>query len=50
MPYQKFQDKEVGSGTTGNVQIFYNSITAMPQYITRSFEELRYEGGLRVRV
>lgn len=43
VPYQKFQDKEVGSGTTGNVQIFYNSITAMPQYAARSFEELRYE-------
>lgn len=41
--FQKLADKEQGSGTTAATQVFYNSITAMPAYITKSFEELRYE-------
>lgn len=43
MPYSKFADKEVGSGAQGSIQVYYNSISAMPQYLAKSFEELRYE-------
>lgn len=43
VPWQKTQ--ELDSSTTGGAKttVFYNAITAMPQYAGKSVEELRWE-------
>lgn len=44
MPYQKTQDTDSQQSAGGQKQIVYfNSITAMPAYVSKSVEELRAE-------
>lgn len=42
-PYQKHQDKDQSGGTSTGGPVYYNTITAMPQYQNKSTEELRWE-------
>lgn len=43
-PYQKFQDKDTSSSSSAAATVvYYNTITAMPAYISKSTEELRWE-------
>lgn len=43
-PYQKHQDKDTSSSSSSTpTTVYYSSITAMPQYQTKSVEELRWE-------
>jgi len=41
--YQKHQDKDQSGGTSSGGPVYYNTITAMPQYANKSVEELRWE-------
>jgi hypothetical protein len=43
VPYQKHQDKDQSGGTSSGGPVYYNTITAMPQYLSKSVEELRWE-------
>jgi nuclear pore complex protein Nup98-Nup96 len=43
VPYQKHQDKDQSGGTSTGGPVYYNTITAMPQYQGKSVEELRWE-------
>ena len=42
-PYQKHQDRDQSAGTSAGGPVYYNTITAMPQYQNKSVEELRWE-------
>jgi nuclear pore complex protein Nup98-Nup96 len=43
VPYQKHQDKDQSGGTSSGGPVYYNTITAMPQYQNKSVDELRWE-------
>lgn len=45
VPFQKTQDKDQsgGTGAANQTTVAFNSISAMPQYISKSPEELRWE-------
>jgi hypothetical protein len=43
-PYQKHQDKDTSSTNAGSsTVVYYSNITAMPAYVAKSVEELRWE-------